>query len=220
MPEIALADLPEVYSFCDPAGSKNRSQALRKVGARSALVTIGVDPFGRIFVLESWADRCRTSTLVEKIFATAARWRPRIFGVEANAMQALAVETMQLIAEIQQRRVSLAPIKQPTGIDKEARIKMAIDPVMRSGRLILAGTHPELEEELLVFPRGRTCDLVDALASAINLAPPRRPARRSSKVAADLARYLRDRGASPTYIEDRIAALSRREALAGTTRPG
>jgi hypothetical protein len=197
--KIRLQDL-ERFAFCDPASGKK--EQVKRVRARSAIVVVGADPLSRIFVLQAWAERCSTEKLMDRILELNDFWRPRIFGIEANAMQSLFADAVHLEARHRDRKIPLSAVYQPTKIEKDFRIRAALQPVIAFGRLFLQPTQHELEAELKSFPMTPVKDLVDALASAVELVPPRAPRQQANdELEAHLA-YLRDTGAPASYIEE------------------
>lgn len=206
MTKVPLADLPERYSFADPASGKKL--ALRSVRARAAIVTIAVDALGRIFVLEAWADRVAAKLLSDKILETCDHWKPALFGCEANAMQSLFADLVDFERRLRGMKVPITPIVQPTRIDKDFRIRIALQPVIGDRRLFVHPTQVELRAELTTFPTNPRKDLVDALASAIALVPPRAIAREQDQRSQSLEKYLLDSGLERPYIERRMQELS------------
>lgn len=193
-----------VISFCDPAGSK-KNRELKKIRARHAIVTIGVEPeLNRIFVLDTWAATGTTDLLIDKIIATNNKWQPKTFGIEDNAMQSLFADALRREMRFKNIRIPLVNHSQPLKIDKDDRIRDALQPVMREGRLFLDRKQYELIAEMRSFPTGKTKDLVDALASAIAFVPKKavKSARQQSHQA--LVDYLRDSGAPIWYIEEQM----------------
>ncbi len=202
MNHLALDRLTDTVAFCDPAGGKANSQALKRVRARAAVVVVSIDPLSRIFVLHTWADRVTAGQLTERIFRIQQDFHPRMFGIEANAMQALYGEMVAREARFKSLRIPLHPVKQPTNVDKDWRIRTALQPVIAQGRLFLQPHHYELRSELTTFPMNHLKDLIDALASAVSLlrkavVPQRRRDERDSLLA-----YLRATGAPSWYIEE------------------
>lgn len=195
---LALANLAEHYAFIDPAGSKS---ALKRVGARSAIVTIAVDDLARIFVLEAWAARCSTDHLIDRIFEANVRWHPRLFGCEANALQSLFADAVRREARATGKTLPLIPVQQPVRLDKDFRIRAALQPVIAEGRLFVQETQHDLKVELVSFPMSQTKDLIDALASVIALVPPRRAREMRDAERESRLRYLRESGAPVWFIE-------------------
>lgn len=217
MNTINLADLVK-YSFLDPAGSKK--SAVKKVRANSAIVTVGVErsALQRIFVLEAWRGRDNAPQLIERVLATNERWHPQQFGVEANAMQSLFAELVAHEAQRLQKNLPLVPITQPTKIDKEWRVRDAVQPVIGNGRLFLLESQVELIEEITSFPLGEFRDMIDALASVIaHLIPIKPPAPVVNEERQALARYLRRVGMPPEQIESRLAKFDAQHLYAAAT---
>jgi len=187
-------------AFCDPAGGKKLQ--IKRVRARSAIVVVAQDTLNRLFVLHAWADRCSTDRLTQMILKVNADLRPRLFGIEANAMQSLYGDMVRRESRTTKGpRLPLIPVEQPTKIDKDWRIRSVLQPAIAEGRLFILPTLYELRAEITTFPMSPTKDLIDALASAIALMPKRAVAReRQEEMQARLA-YLRETGASPQYIE-------------------
>jgi hypothetical protein len=210
MPEsLPLRDL-EVYAFADPAGStKAQTSRLRRISARQAIVVIAADWIPRIFVVHTWAGRLTTSDFRDRIVSVYADFKPRKFGIEANAMQFLFADLVREGAKERLGTVRLIPIVQPTRVQKEYRIRTALEPVINDGRLFLQESQLELRSELQGFPTAARKDLVDALSSAINLVPKRAPAEKDDAEEKALAAYLRKTGVSPYLIEERIQRLRR-----------
>lgn len=198
---VRLADLTDRYGFCDPAGSKQRVKRLR---ARSAIIVIAVDSAGRIYVLYAYAGRLPTDRLVEKIIDVARDFQPRVFGIEANAMQALFADIVVRDSSYRNVKVPISPVYQPSHVEKDYRIRTAIQPVLGDGRLFVRHDQHELISEISSFPMSPTVDLVDALASAITLAPQRAVKAQRERESKALAEYLKRSGADQRYIEKRL----------------
>jgi len=199
-----------VIAFTDPAGGKSATQKLKRASARSSVIVIGSDPMCRIFVLHAWADKCPTDEFVKHIFKVNDDLHPKMFGVEANAMQSLFADMLQREARALKKRVPFVPVPQSTKVDKRWRIRSTLQPVIAEGRLFLQDNQLELKAELSTFPMSPTVDMVDGLASAIALAPKRAARVIQSEAVDALATYLRNAGETPRNIERRVAELSRR----------
>lgn len=191
----------ERFGFTDPASGKGR---LKKVRARQAIVIIASDWLQRIYVLYTWAGRIPTSRYLDKIIKVCEDYRPRVFGIEANAMQSLFADLVSDAAKQRAKRLSFVPVTQPTKIDKDFRIRTTLEPVIADGRLFTLESQSELEAELRSFPTGLTKDIIDCLASAIALVPRRPLPVQQSREAEQLAQYLRNTGAPTWYIKKRV----------------
>lgn len=191
------------FAFTDPAGGK---QHLKRIRALQAIVVVATDHLRRVFVLHCWSGKLPTSRYLDKLIAICDNYSPRIFGIEANAMQSLFAdlvhsETKRRLGEAKNR---FMPITQPTKIDKNFRIRTTLEPVINESRLFIPPTMTELMADLRGFPTVQFVDRVDCLASAVALIPARPTVQQRSSEADALAAHLRETGAPSWYIEKRI----------------
>ncbi len=204
---ISLSDC-NIVAMCDPAGKK-KGLSIKRVTARSAVVVVASDHLERVFAIYSWAARCTTSHLIDKIIWVAEQYKPSIFGIEANAMQSLFADSIQRIVELQQKKLPIHPVYQSTKVDKEFRIRATLQPVNTEDRMfVLAGEGGEsLNDEIETFPMAQTVDLVDCFAGAVSILPKRVPKAMKEYELQQLATYLKASGASSHTIEMRINQL-------------
>lgn len=202
MTEIPISALSSRVTFIDPAASKTK---LKRVAANQAIVTVGAyDRY--IFVLEAWRGRLATEKFHDKIIENAAIYKPSKLCCEANAMQVLFAEDITLIARLKGVRLPVTPVYQNTRIEKPTRIRLGLQPIINNGRLVIdKKRHPELIEEILAHPHGRTVDLVDALNSACAELPARAPEKQSQDTEQSLKAYLERLGKNEKFVEQRIA---------------
>lgn len=223
---LPRSDLIDVVAYVDPAAGKTGSDRVKKTRARSAIIVIGQDLLTRIFTLSAWADRCSTDELVDQMLHTQSTWHPRIFGGEADGLQSLFQDMVIREAKYKDIPIPLVPKKHPTNVDKDWRIRAALQKPIREGRLFVHPSQVELYTELQGFPRAKLKDLVDALASAVDLLPVRATRRDADDQSDALAAYLREQGADPRYIVERINELQARGTgqpasdVMESTRPG
>jgi hypothetical protein len=206
---IKLIDLQR-YGFTDPASGK---QQLRRVRARQSIVVIGVDWLQRIFLLFAWAGRLPTSRYIDKIIKVCDDYNPRVFGIESNAMQSLFADVVDMEFKRQLKTRAITAVNQSTKVQKDFRIRTAIEPVINDGRLFLPcdsrgnQIFPDAHSELKGFPTAATKDIVDSIASAIALVPPRVVKYERNEEIEALAAYLRRSGAPSHLIHQRIQQL-------------
>lgn len=203
---IKLDEIQPRYLWLDPASGKKR-EAIKSVRARSAIVVVGVDALNRIYVLDAWADRVGTNEIRRKFVDMCEYWGPKIAAFEDMGQQSLLVDPIRDEAASRGISIPLAAITPTTKVDKRFRIRATIQPVYGAGRLIINEALIELINEVTSFPMSSTMDLVDALAAAIGLVPPMTTAQKTNDEAAELARYLRESGASMWEIEQRMAEI-------------
>lgn len=195
-----LDDLVERYAYVDPASGK-KERELKKIRSRSAIVVVAPDPYGRVFVLDAWAERCSTDKLIERMYATHDKWKLRLMGGEANGMQSLFQDAVLRDARLRGKPLPLIKIFLPTAIDKDTRIRNILQPYIANGRLFIRDDMVELKTEIQGFPLSPFKDCVDALASAVKMVPPR-PTRAEKRQRDDeYIDYLRRSGAPPWHIE-------------------
>jgi len=197
-------NLLDKYAFTDPASGKGR---LKRTRARQAIIVIGTDHIHRIFTLYAWAGRLPTSRYIKQLIKCCENYSPRIFGVEANAMQSLFADVVIDEAKKSMKKLPFIGIHQSTKITKDFRIRSILEPVINNGRLFTQKRQDELNAEIRGFPSSATKDLVDCLASAISLLPKRTVKQEENDEIESLAAYLRKTGAPSYYIEKRIKEL-------------
>lgn len=156
----------------DPAISE------RKDADYSAMVCVGVDKNNDWYILDIWRDRVQPKRLIEQIFYWNEKHRPVSVGIETTAFQ----KALQYFIYDEMKRKNLTvPIRElgHTDRSKDERIR-GLQPRYETGSIF----HPDrklnpmtdfLEDELKRFPRGRNDDMIDALASQLELAfPPKK----------------------------------------------
>lgn len=207
MTEVDLKSL-EIWGFCDPASGKQR-QALRKVRARQALVFIGVDYLLRIFVLYAWGGRLVASKFRDHIIEQYERWQPRRLGIEDNGLQSLFGDlVLDQARQTLKGNIRIVGVPTSTKVEKDFKIRTALEPLLAAGRLFIPPTAYELLAEIQGFPTWHLKDLVDCLAMAVMLIPRRPQAQQQTTEKAALLRYLRDSGA-PAGMIDSYAATGK-----------
>jgi hypothetical protein len=208
---LALTDLSATVAYCDPAGRPKSRAELKRIRARTAIVVLACDDLGRVYVLDAWAMRASTEVVTSRIFATQVQWNCIRFGIEANAMQELYAGMLRLEAKRRGATLPLIEVHQPTNIDKLWRIRTALQPLLARGQLVIREDLVEFLTELRSFPTGRTIDLVDACASAVELLPKRNVAACPAGITErqQLADYLRRSGVDQSLINLRLAKYDR-----------
>ena len=187
------------YAYLDEASGQ-----VKKTGktSRSAIVVLSQDPWGRCFVLYTWAGRVKPTDIVDQVVQAHVRFHPKMFGIESNGQQNLFA---QLLTELIHRKGirDFAPVyvRPPLDKTKTERIKNAVQPYMKSGRLFLQEyAHADLKREIDTFPTGLTNDLIDALAGCIAMIPPVYEPRPETTTQDAIKSYLRAMGISEAEI--------------------
>lgn len=163
-----------VYTLVDLAVSQ-------KVNADySAIVTVGINADGHMFILDVEYGRYDPSTTMDAIFSAVEKWRPLSVGIEIVAYQAALQHFLE--KEMPKRGIffRITPLRAEK--KKELRID-ALQPRFVVGSVwFKAGAVwlPELESEFLAYPHGARDDVIDALAYVEQLATEPYDARREN----------------------------------------
>jgi len=157
------------YIMLDPAISKKETADF------TAIVCVLFNRMNELFVVEIIRERLNPIETIKSLFAMYERWQPEKVGIETVAYQ----RSLVYFIEQEKRRVSspvrsmfIQKIKADT--DKECKIK-GLQPRYAISSIYHRENDPMtkvLEGELLRFPRGATDDVIDALASVLQMITP------------------------------------------------
>jgi predicted phage terminase large subunit-like protein len=159
------------YIMVDPAISKKETADF------TALVAVLINNLNQMYVVEIIRERMTPIETIKALFAMYERWQPEKVGIETVAYQKSLVyfiEEEKKRANSIVRSMRIQEIKADT--DKERKIK-GLQPRYAIGNVYHKEKDPNtkvLEAELLRFPRGATDDVIDALASSIQMVTPAR----------------------------------------------
>lgn len=206
MPAIHIDDIQPRFMWLDPASGKKK-EVIKGVRARSAIVVVGTDVYNRVYVLDAWADRVGTNEVRKKFVDMCERWGPQVAAFEDLGQQSLLYDPIMDEATDRGIQIPLATVTPTSKVDKKFRIRATIQPVYGAGRLIIDDDLLELKNEVTSFPMSNVMDMVDALASAISLVPPKVNSDLEKDDAKELAAYLRNSGVPPSVIEQRMQEL-------------
>ena len=188
-----LEDLT-IVGFLDAATG---SGARKNTGDYAAIVTVGMDRAGYLYVLDVWLKRAAPTAQIAAMFDLHEKWRYALFGIETNCFQQLLLLPIE---EERKRRKALVsngatghsvgsagfspshaapapathswqlPIREVHhSRNKETRIA-TLEPLVTNGWLRFAHDLPELFwAQLESFPHGEHDDALDALEAAISL---------------------------------------------------
>ena len=165
------------FVLVDPALSE------RKEADYSAMVCVGVDKNNDWYVRDLWRDKVKPKRLLDQMFYWNDKWKPITMALETTAFQ----KVLQYFAyEEMKRRNKIIPITELKHTDrsKDERIR-GLEPRYEMGSVFHSKTlqyNDYLEDELRRFPRGKNDDLIDALASGLEVSfPPKVKERRENK---------------------------------------
>jgi predicted phage terminase large subunit-like protein len=146
----------------DPASSDKEI----KKNARNAMVVAGIDARGRVFILDSFAERRNPAFLYGKFIGLHQRWRCHKAAIEAVNFS----RTLKFPLYKEQMRVGYRfPVKDQTPIgDKGSRIRTLI-PYTESHDFYIRRGLKDFHEEMKNYPTFATVDLLDAAAACLDL---------------------------------------------------
>ena len=139
----------------------------------SLIIKEGEKERQHFFLLDEWAQGTNYDTFYNKIYQMAKKWKIRRVGFESVAAQKYAIHHIQTMNKYQDWPISIVELKgeveAPDGTmsrKKEWRIRNVLAPVFESERFWVQRCHQDFIGEYTTFPKGRFCDLLDAMAYA------------------------------------------------------
>lgn len=171
-PSVPLRLMRKALLF-DPAPTES-AEIARSKSARNGVDVIGKDPWGRVFVLESWASRTDPQSVITKLFSLMRKWGTCTLGIEEVNFSKLY--RFWILADQYRHKFPVNIIKLPPGKrDKDTRISRLI-PGFRQGLYYFNfGQTVELVKEVAEYPYGETRDCLDALAYDYKIGRPSSP---------------------------------------------
>ncbi len=142
----------------DPATGKSR-------GDYSAIVVVGKDENGIIYVLDAVAGRTSDLKFIETIIDRYQMWKPHSILFEEVAFQEIYKNMLMREASRKGIHLPIRPVKPRAS--KEMRIQK-LSPLIENGLIRFRKNQKLLIEQLLMFPKGDHDDLPDALAYAVD----------------------------------------------------
>lgn len=130
----------------------------------TVILTAGLDSDNKLYIVDVRRGRWDSKEIIDEMFAVQQRYHPEIFTAEAGAIEK-AIGPF-LIEQMFDRNVFLNINKEPPTKDKIARAR-SIQGRIKQGGVYFdkdADWYPELEQEMVRFPRDVHDDQVDALA--------------------------------------------------------
>lgn len=149
-----------VVTFVDPSLGK-------KGGDYSAIITIGMDANGIVYVLSADIQKRHPDLIIGDTVGVYRVYEPKVVGVEENQFQEYFKDEM--IKQAQEKHGIALPVK---GIrqhsDKTLRIQ-SLQPDVKNSRLRFRRDQQKLIEQLVNFPSADHDDGPDALEGAMSL---------------------------------------------------
>ena len=164
-PEELVGKALRVYTFIDPSMESGASSDYK------AIISIGMDTDGTIYVLDAFIRRTSVDTMARVSYSRYEELHPLIMGMEENALGEFAQSPFHLVARDKKYQLPIKGLKHT--VAKEARVAR-ISPHVERGILRFQKGHSDqdlLVEQLIYFPSTTVNDDgPDALEGAIDLA--------------------------------------------------
>ncbi len=135
-----------------------------KRSAYSAMPVGGMDCDRKLYITDMRRGRFDSLEIADEVFSIHARWDIAVFRMESENIQKSIGPF--LYDRMNRTGIYLNVDAKPPTKDKESRAQ-TLRAMMRAGQVKFdkeAEWYPDLEEELIHFPKWTTCDQVDALA--------------------------------------------------------
>ena len=154
-----------LYTGIDPSMKSGESNDFK------AIVTIGIDIEGIIYVMDAFIRRCSVDSMARTVYSRYEELHPLVIGMEDNALGEFAQSPFNLVAKDKKYHL---PIKYlPHTIPKEARVGR-LSPLVERGIIRFQKGHSDqdlLVEQLIYFPSPTmNDDGPDALEQTVDLA--------------------------------------------------
>lgn len=130
----------------------------------TVIAVVGVDEAGIIYVLDVWRGRWDAKEIIDNMLLIQKRYKPDLFTAEAGMIQKALGPFLYEQMQKEGVYINLNPMVPLT--DKQSRAR-SLQARLRAGTVRFnhdADWFPDLENELLTFPRSAHDDQVDALS--------------------------------------------------------
>jgi len=146
-----------VFMGIDPASST------KQAADYSAIVPVAVDSEGNRYILPYFRDRVTPLGLAEKIIEFYEKYKPVKVRIESVGYQEMLREYLRAEAERRNMYIPGLEVKENPRTKKSARLE-SLQPYFYQKKVFLPSRGANsLMEELLVYPRGKHDDLLDAM---------------------------------------------------------
>lgn len=149
-----------VFIGVDPASST------KQTADYSVIMAIGVDKDKNVYVLEYFRKRVSPLVLADKIFSFFKKYNPKKVRIESTGYQEMLREYVRELTEVEGMFIPGLEIKEMPRTSKSARLE-SLEPDFARGRVFIKVNHMALLDELLLYPRGKHEDCLDALYLAM-----------------------------------------------------
>lgn len=157
-----IPEILEIITFIDPAISQKQE------ADNTAIVTIWLDKQNNhIYVLEVKANRMLPDQIINEVFETYLKWKPKRVWIEVVQYQKMLA--LEIKKQMNIRNIFFVLDEIRPQWEKEARIRSILQPRYSNLSIKHHNSFIDLELELLKFPNWKHDDRIDALAGAVNM---------------------------------------------------
>lgn len=195
-----------IVGAIDPASQKQNTEIRGQLSSQ-ALAVVGADHLDRVYLLHLWFGRVSTPEFIDEIVKGYERFPAMTrYGCEANGLQELFGNTIEMIVKSRGINLPLEEQKQPTRMEKEARIRFRLQPRLAFGQFFIQKHYDEVRQAIITFPQveKRLMDVIDVIASAIDLLPATPMQIERDMRIEGLASYLKKAGVAPAIAARRV----------------
>lgn len=140
--------------------------------AESAIIGIGIDLRGaKLFVRDIISEKMYPDEIYDELFGMGIRLDAKVMGIEETSLNEFIKQPIKNEMFKRGKFFELIWLKTRGGMKKELRVKELV-PFYRLGYIYhnaMCQNIPKLEQQLLMFPRSRLWDIMDALAYIVQL---------------------------------------------------
>lgn len=152
----------EIVTFIDPAISQKQE------ADNTAIVTIWLDKRNNnIYILDIIAHKMLPDEIIDNVFKTYLKWKPKRVWIEIVAYQKMLA--LEIKKQMNIRNIFFVLDEINPQWEKESRIRTILQPRYANRSIHHTNECNELELELLKFPNWKHDDMIDSLASAVNM---------------------------------------------------
>jgi len=135
----------DIVLTCDPNSGKKFAPD------KAAICAHGYSPENQIFMLESRSERWSPSELVDELYNTAVRWKPRVVGIE-EAGQITTEHYFKKKCDEEKNYFATASIPHKN-VEKEVRIRKSLDGPLKSRRFFVLPGQSTLITQIKLHPQ-------------------------------------------------------------------
>ena len=163
----------------------------------TAIIVVGTDDAGTMYIIEAIRKRMEPSDIIDEVFRVHNKYNPHTIGIETVQFQKMLKFQMQV--EFNKRGVYPRIKELKLDVSAKGRKKLfrieSLQPLFEAGKIFLNKNQKDLVTELVSFPCGQHDDLVDALASQLELIRPYKPTSNFAKAYpyGTLGRYIEEK---------------------------